>query len=128
MKTESRIPDHCIKYGLSDPKDTAFQAECSYHLPNLHCQNCERTVFLRDGTEEDNHKKDTLLYLIDSASDNINEWQKHILRSVNQEKAKLELLKRLDGETVLLIGDFAMKMLPFSGRMSQRDWFGLKGR
>ncbi len=111
----------------------------------LRCQSCEqlrsipeeimgiveRSAFMKDseGTQvADEQKKHRLFYLIDTATDGITEWQKHIMRSINQEKPKLEFMRNLDMNTVIIIGDFAMKMLPFSGRMSQKDWFGLKGK
>ncbi len=144
IKTESRIPDHCIQHALSDPKDFAFRTVCNNHRHDLLCQNCVKLQALpaeiqgvitratfpdEDGSQtEDRHTKDSLSYIIDTAADKLNEWQKHIMRSVNQEKPKLDFMKNLDGNTVILIGDFAMKMLPFSGRMSQKDWFGLRGK
>ena len=54
-------------------------------------------------------------------------WKAHILRSINQEEAKQDLLKNKDASEALIIMDWAMKFLQFKYREKQSDWFGKRG-
>ena len=51
----------------------------------------------------------------------------HILRSINQEEAKQDLLKNKDPSEALIIMDWAMKFLQLKHREKQSDWFGKQG-
>ena len=51
----------------------------------------------------------------------------HLLRSVNQDQARLDILDKLDDTSVLVILDWAMKFIPRRYRESQADWFGKRG-
>ena len=50
-----------------------------------------------------------------------------MLRSINQDEARLDVLKNLDTHSVLLVLDWAMKYLPRKYNESQSDWFGKRG-
>ena len=52
----------------------------------------------------------------------------HLLRSVAQEEAKQDALSKLDGETCLIIIDWAMKYLPQHYREQMSEFFGKRGR
>ena len=54
-------------------------------------------------------------------------WKSHLLRSVNQDMARMEVLVNLDQSSVLLVQDWAGKYLPRKYRESQADWFGKRG-
>ena len=63
-------------------------------------------------------------YEIDQAVQHIEAWKTHLLRSINQDTAKQDVLKKLDDNAALLVLDWAMKYVPRKYRESQRDWFG----
>jgi hypothetical protein len=54
------------------------------------------------------HQED-LLYDFERAQADIQLWKAHILRSINQEEAKQDLLKNKDPNTAVIIMDWAMK-------------------
>ena len=54
-------------------------------------------------------------------------WKVHLLRSVNQEEARLDIVNALDDTSVLLLKDWAMKFLPRKFRESQTDCFAKRG-
>ncbi len=65
-------------------------------------------------------------YEIDQAVQHIEAWKAHLLRPINQDTAKQDVLKKLDN-AALLVSDWAMKYVPCKYRESQRDWFGKRG-
>jgi transposase InsO family protein len=77
---------------------------------------------LEDGTE-----KDQMKYQLDQAKNKIVAWKAHILRSINQDQAQLEILQNLGPESALLVLDWAMKFLSRKFREAQSDWFGKRG-
>ena len=64
---------------------------------------------------------------IKTAEGKIIEWKSHILRTINQDKARTQTLHDLQTGDILLIMDWAMKFLPLAFREKQRDWYGQKG-
>ena len=48
------------------------------------------------------------------------------MRTINQEKSKIDVLDNLTAEQVLVVMDWAMKWLPRSYRETQKEWFGKK--
>ena len=99
---ESQCPDHCRKFGLSDPNDPDFQEHCAHHHTlscpqyddNTSCLEKIRQI-VKDGKTLSFYSKeqqDDLLYDIKKTSDAINQWKPHIMRSVNQECAKQDIL------------------------------------
>ena len=67
------------------------------------------------------------MFLFQTAKRAILSWKSHILRSTNQDRARLDVLEQLDGENILIVNDWAMKFLPQRYRESQADWFGKRG-
>ena len=57
-----------------------------------------------------------LRFLVDDSKDKIEQWKAHILRSVNQEEGKKEVLDKLEPTEALLVDDWAMKFLPLHFR------------
>ena len=55
------------------------------------------------------------------------EWKSHIVRAINQERAKIDILDNLTAQQVLVVMDWAMKWLPRSHRETQIEWFGKRG-
>ena len=77
-----------------------------------------------DITEE---KRSELIADIDNASQNIYQWKEHIVRSVNQDRGRTDLLDSLKRDEALIVMDWDMIFLPMSYREKQSDWFGQKG-
>ena len=70
---------------------------------------------------------DELKFTVKNAKANILAWKAHILRSINQDAARVDVLELLDETSVLIIQDWAMKYLPRKYGESQTDWFGKRG-
>lgn len=64
---------------------------------------------------------------IAQAKQNIHAWKAHLLRAINQDAARHQVLETLDKRSVILVADWAMKFLPRKFRESQSDWFGKRG-
>ena len=133
---ESECADHCRRYALSDPSEADFQFKCS-HAHSMLCKHCEELKKTLDEVEasitsHSNHlysqeQQDDLLYDFKNCKNCILFWKSHILRSANQESAKQEILQNLDGDSALIVIDWAMKFLQLKYREKQSDWFGKRG-
>ena len=66
-------------------------------------------------------------YDTEKAAERILQWKAHIVRAINQEKSKIDVLNNITGEEVLVVMDWVMKWLPRSYRETQKEWFGKKG-
>ena len=66
-------------------------------------------------------------YAVENSVKQIDAWKAHLLRSSNQDQARLDVLRSLNQESTLLVLDWAMKFLPRKFRESQSDWFGKRG-
>ena len=135
MSQSSLVPDHCRKFALSDPADPSYQALCDHD----HNEVCDRCSLLSEtlldieaslAAQTDNfssEENEELLFKVKQAKAAIWAWKSHLLRSINQDSCRVELLERLDESSVLLVQDWAMKYLPRKYRESQTDWFGKRG-
>ncbi|KAK3713984.1 hypothetical protein QZH41_017105, partial [Actinostola sp. cb2023] len=130
------VTDHCRLFALSDPKDAAFQVECVDHDHNDCCDRCDLLAATLDEIElalvaqADNlpiGDNEELTFTVKQARMNITSWKAHILRSINQDAARIDVLESLDESSVLVVQDWAMKYLPRKYRESQTDWFGKRG-
>ncbi|KAK3724021.1 hypothetical protein QZH41_003861 [Actinostola sp. cb2023] len=133
ISCSSTVPDHCRTHALSDPKDTDFHGVCDHALDGL-CDRCDHLALTLNKTDKaldsvtgTPEETDELLFNIKHAKQNIDAWKAHLLRSLNQDDAKLDILEDLDKNSVLLVQDWAMKYLPRKYRESQRDWFAKRG-
>lgn len=133
---ESQCPDHCRKLGLSDPKDPDFQEHCT-HQHMLRCPQCDEITLclqkmqqiVKDGKNlrfYSQEQQNDFLYDIENSSEAIIKWKAHIMRSVNQDHAKQDILAKLDQSSCLVIMDWAMKFLQLRYREKQ-DWYGKRG-
>ena len=66
-------------------------------------------------------------FMVAQCKKHIEAWKAHILRFINQDQARLDVLKSLDNSSVLIVLDWAMKFIPRKYRESQADWFGKRG-
>lgn len=71
-------------------------------------------------------QQNDFLYDIENSSEAIIKWKAHIMRSVNQDHAKQDILAKLDQSSCLVIMDWAMKFLQLRYREKQ-DWYGKRG-
>ena len=71
--------------------------------------------------------KEDLVFRVRNAKTAILAWKSHLLRSVNQDGARVQLLEAIDESSVLIFQDWAMKYLPRKYRERQTDWFGKRG-
>ena len=132
VSSESMIPDHCRAYALSYPQDDDYIKKCD-HEHNARCDRCEiqPTVFheIQEvlGSVDCDEERDEMEYEISEARQNIQAWKAHLLRSINQDAVRHEILENLDAKSIFLTMDWAMKFLPRKFRESQSDWFGKRG-
>ena len=87
-------------------------AEINAALNEVHCTPEER---------------EDLQYQITQAAHNIESWKAHILRSINQDAARHDILDDMDPNSAFILLDWAMKFVPRKLRESQRDWFAKRG-
>ena len=133
VSTSSRVTDHCRPYALSDASDGDFITECD-HGHDLKCDRCEliASIFedvestLKDLSAIDNEENE-MEYVITQSKKDIMVWKGHLLRDINHDEARLNLLRDLDSDSVLVVLDWAMKFSPRKYRESQSDWFGKRG-
>ena len=76
------------------------------------------------GPRYQGQKKD-LAFDIKQSSDRV--LQAHVLRAINQERAKSKILDSLEKHQYLIVVGWAMKWLPKRFRETQSEWFGKKG-
>ena len=133
---DSTVPDHCRRYALSDSKDKDFQSMCAHD----HTDSCDRCTSLTSVLNEIDDAlqemtahdvaadlKEELTFVVAQAKKSIFDWKAHLLRCINQDDARLEVLDSLDEESVYLVQGWAMKFLPRKFREHQRDWFAKRG-
>ena len=138
ISKSASVADHCTSYALSDPNESVYQSPCD-HQHNEECDRCEmvgceklvlqeidgaltaQSVNLSQGARGE------LTFKVKQAKNAILAWKSHLLRSVNQDAARLDVLDLLDESSVLLVQNWAMKFLPRKYRESQNDWFGKRG-
>ncbi|CAG2252655.1 unnamed protein product [Mytilus edulis] len=136
IKQKDKCADHCISFALSDPMDQKHQQLCSDHIHDTSCDRCD--LFTNTVLEVKNQIRnlgdelppDLLSDIygdIESACERITDWKRHIVRTINQDKGRSDLLKSLSPEQAVIVMDWAMKFLPMSFREKQSDWFGQKG-
>lgn len=92
-------------FALSDPKDTDYQSSCS-HEHNDSCEQCElfgivygeiiKAVDQLDTLGNDEHSfkelKEELMFIMQKAKQDILLWKAHLLRSVSQDEARLDII------------------------------------
>ena len=112
-----------------------FQATCD-HQHNDVCERCavlgSTLTSIEAGLTAKYHNLATTLgeeleFRVKNAKTAIMAWKAHLLRSVNQDEARVQVLEELDETSVFIVQDWAMKYLPRKFRESQTDWFGKRG-
>jgi len=123
VKHESFVPDHCASYGLNDPNEETFQTPTN-HAHDMRCTKCEQVKKTIHEIEEKvfNFNADTaeikneMVYKLEIAKESIESWKKHQIRTVNQDRARNDIIGSLQSQDVHMTLDWAMKFLPQKGR------------
>ena len=133
ISSSSRVPDHCRPYALSHASDPDYLKSCK-HRHDLVCDRCNifpaAVQAIESALDEDDiplQEKEEMKFVVAQAKKNIEAWKSHLIRSVNQDEARLEIIDNLDDHSVLIVLDWAMKFIPRKYRESQADWFGKRG-
>ena len=136
ISTSSRCPDHCSLFALSDPLEPAFSEQCD-HSHNLVCSDCDRLYqpeHLIKNTFSDHavafytpDEKEDKLHDLQVSFNPIYAWICHLLRAVQQDRARQDVLDALDSSKVFVTQDFAMKFLPRRFKETQMEWFRKRG-
>ena len=129
-------PDHCRYFALSDPEKEEFR-ECCTHSHSIECDRCEELKHLFDSLDEAignvckssmvSEEREELQFLLNDSKEKIEQWKSHILRSVNQDEGKKDVLDGLAPNEVLLVEDWAMKFLPLYFREKASEFYGKCG-
>ena len=129
----SVIPDHCRRFALSDCKCSDNLEACN-HIHDGACDLCSLTERSIQEVEDalslvaaTSEELEELKFNSEQARRNINAWKAHLLRAVNQDEARINVIERLDENSVFLVQDWVMKFLPRKYRESQSDWFAKRG-
>ncbi|KAK3722361.1 hypothetical protein QZH41_003618 [Actinostola sp. cb2023] len=131
---ESEVGDHCSTYALNDSKDAELQTIC-LHKHDHFCERCEvlknalsKLENILMTAEVPNDERDDMLYTYQQATQAVHAWKAHQLRSIRQDMCRTDVLDNcLDGNSVLITQDWAMKLLPLMYRETQSDWFAKRG-
>lgn len=133
---ESECADHCRRFALSDSDNPNFKAACSHKHTRV-CSKCEqlkttlneieKTIKSHASNLYSKEQRDDLLHDFKTSENGILSWKCHIIRSVNQESAKQDVLRDLDCESALIVADWAMKFLQLRYRERQSEWYGKRG-
>ena len=131
----STVADHRRWFALSDPKEPAFQAQCDHDHKDS-CDRCDQlastlcqieSALIAQANNLLPEVNEELTFIVRQAKANIFTWKAHILRSVNQDAARVDVIESLCESSVLVVQDWAMKYLPRKYRENQTDWFGKRG-
>ena len=126
MSQSSTVADHCRLFVLSDPKEPAFQVQCDHEHKDS-CDRCDQVVSTLSEIDAALISQKGNMLPVRQAKTNILAWKAHILRFINQDSSRIDVLELLDESSVLVVQDWAMKYLPRKYRESQTDWFGKRG-
>ena len=129
----SNIADHCCLYALSDPNGRNFAQDCDHEHDEscIECSNLTSTLNeierLIKERETDQELFDRVLKKFRSYRESIEAWKAHLLRSINQDLCRENLLDKLSNDEIYLDLDWAMKFLPVKSREPQSEFFGKRG-
>lgn len=135
ISESSECADHCIAFALSDPKNPEFSQPCQHSHTKI-CENCnkieELSVKFNEAINEGSQfyseeEKDDISHDVKTAFNFIRAWKSHILRSVNQDRARQDVLNKITDTEVFVTQDFAMKFIPRKFKETQKEWFAKRG-
>jgi len=114
-------------YALSDSSESALKQQCDHK----HDQLCDQREALhatlqnigeavQDTTFHNEDERDEILFLYESAKRSIQSWKAHQLRSVRQDKSRLDIPEQLNTLLIVNANVLPMKFLPYSYRVLAR--------
>ncbi|CAF1193962.1 unnamed protein product [Didymodactylos carnosus] len=133
VSESSDIADHCICHALSDPSDKAFRSKCNHDHSNT-CKDCLllantfieiEALLVEKVTDEDEAKR--AVAKLKLLKEPVDAYKSHQMRTVNQDRAREEVLAQLPKDSFYYYMDWAMKFLPAKYREAQSDFFGKRG-
>ena len=136
LAMSDRCADHCVTHALSDNRNAEYCQKC-HHEHDLRCERCQDIRTMLERIESKIMSTDTSLtddqraqqrFKWRIAADAVMLWKAHIVRTFNQERAMQTTLASLDSSCVLIVIDWAMKLLPMYYREAMTDFFGKRGR
>ena len=96
VKNGGNVATHCVKYALSDPSNEKFKASPCDHDHNEVCEECHNLeMILQKFKISISKEDDETKYVIEEAVEDIIQWHHHILRTVNQDQARIDVLDAL---------------------------------
>ena len=125
--------DHCTNLSLSDPQNEAFKQQCD-HIHNKLCNYCCKldevfcnitNMIICPNVTLTDQQQSQVMFDVSHAVEAIRDWKAHLLRSVNQEQAKQDVLRALTDDSILIMMDWGMKYLPKRYR-EQMGYFYVK--
>ena len=120
---------HCEEFALSQAKKSEYSEDCSCPDHTNICSGCTNQVqaftSIRDNLV--NMGDRWLLHKFEIAAKDVNEYKKHIVRAIHQDRAKADTMRKLSPHVALILFDYAMKFLPQKYREAQSDLFAKKG-
>jgi hypothetical protein len=108
---------HCIDFALSNPNDKELQSKCENEHSSI-CDECLNLVHSIDFLKlklnhlQDGHEKEVAQFEVSNAEAKILEWQRHIVRGVQQSKSRSNAFSSIGPTNALWIRDFAQKYNP----------------
>lgn len=108
---------HCIEHSLSHPKDKELFSTCDKPHDRI-CAECKTILdsiaALKSMIKKlpQSREKEVATWEINDAEVKIFEWQKHIMRSVQQSKARTDAFQELEATSAVWIRDYAQKFNP----------------
>ncbi|XP_061170628.1 uncharacterized protein LOC133180030 [Saccostrea echinata] len=131
VRTSSNVADHCLAHALSQVDSVFFEENCS-HEHTYTCLQCSELDELLSSLMKliktmDWDNPDAYMFKVERSVTAIKELKAHVLRSKNQDVARVDITANLEDGDVFLVADWAMKFLPRKFREGQTDWFGKRG-
>ena len=125
--TSSQSKTHNPLFALSDVNKTNLRVDIDI---SNGCSDDFRerieTIYRIQSTVKD-HKNLDDIYDSDIAIKDVIEYIKHLIRDVQQSKAKSYAFDKTESNSVRWLRDFSQKIIPIKYRESQKEYFGKKG-
>ena len=105
-------------------------------MHNLSCSDCHKIKNVLKDIEDkiessevnlSEEQRERAKWEFEHAVSNIEAWKSHLLSAFHQDQARQDALSHLHEKTVIVINDWAMKLLPMKFRETQSQWFAKRG-
>lgn len=95
---DSDVADNCCRYALSDGSED-YSSICNhFHSHSLHSVLASLVETLERIEYENENQKDDTKYILKEGVRAVQEWKKHVLRTVNQNDACKDILENFVGK------------------------------